>query len=199
MSSSPQSPKRNPDEPILMDHEYDGIREYDQKLPNWWLVTLFGAIIFSAVYWFYYVQSNVGKDDRVIVSAEIAEIEAKKLAASGKIDDETLIKMSENATIRATGEATFKAACATCHGDDGKGKKGSGFNLMDATWVHGAKPKQIFDNINNGIKYKGQQTGMVSRGELGPQKIAEVVAFIISHNKIEEMKTIAREDEPSQK
>lgn len=199
MSSSPQSPKRNPDEPILMDHEYDGIREYDQKLPNWWLVTLFGAIIFSAVYWFYYVQSNVGKDDRVIVSAEIAEIEARKLAASGKIDDETLIKMSKNATTIAAGEATFKGTCAACHGPEGKGIKGIGFNLMDANWVHGNTPKAIFDNVNNGIKYKGVPTGMSSQGHLGAQKIAEVVAFIISHNKIEEMKTIAREDEPSQK
>ncbi len=199
MASAPQSPNRNPDEPVLMDHEYDGIREYDQKLPNWWLVTLFGAIIFSAVYWFYYFQSNVGKDDRVIVTAELAAVDKKKEEIANRIDDPKLIAMSKDPAKIAAGEAVFKGTCFACHGPDGKGIKGIGFNLMDATWVHGTAPKAIYDNIINGIKYQGVPTGMVSQAQLGPDKIASVVAYLLSKQKIEDMKPIARADEPSQK
>ena len=198
MASTPK-PDRNPDEPILMDHEFDGIREYDQRLPNWWLATLYGAIVFAAGYWYYHFQSNLGKDDRVTVAAEIAEIEAKSLAAVKEINDDVLWKMSKNAAVVASGEATFKGTCAACHGQDAKGMKGIGFNLVDGTWVHGNTPKAVFDNVMNGIKYNGAPTGMASQGHLGAGKVAEVVAFLMSKQKPGEMTVIKREDEPSQK
>lgn len=199
--ASPSSPKnnRNPDEPVLMDHEFDGIREYDQRLPNWWLATLFGAIIFSAGYWFYYFQSNVTKDDRVLVAAEIALVEAKQLAAVKDITDEMLWKMSQNAAIVASGEASFKGTCHTCHGQEGQGIKSIGFRLTDNVWVHGHTAKAIFDNIANGIKYNGVPTGMVGQSQLGAGKIAEITAFLLSKQNQAEMKAIARADEPSQK
>jgi len=59
--------KRKPSETesgvVLLDHEYDGIQEYDQRLPNWWLFTLYGAIVFSVLYWFFHFQSNVAESD----------------------------------------------------------------------------------------------------------------------------------------
>lgn len=197
MATSPK-PDRNPDEPILMDHEYDGIREYDQRLPNWWLATLYGAIVFAAGYWYYYFQSNIGKDDRIAVNAEISEIESKRLAAAKDISDDILWQMSKKSDLVAAGEATFKGTCAPCHGTDGAGVKGIGFRLTDKYWVHGNTPKAVFDNINNGIKYNGVPTGMASQAHLGAGKIAEVVAFLMSKQTQGDMPAIAREDEPSQ-
>ena len=94
------NPRREPEEPVLMEHEFDGIREYDQRLPNWWLATLFGAILFSLGYWFYYFQFSIGKDDRAVVTAEIAKIEAQRLAASKSIDDATLLKNERESRAR---------------------------------------------------------------------------------------------------
>ena len=187
------------DQPVLMDHEFDGIREYDQRLPNWWLATLYGAVIFSALYWFYYFQSGIGKDDRVAVNAELAALEAKQLAALKDLDDATLWKMSTNANIVAAGELTYKGTCAACHGPEGQGVKGIGFRLTDNTWVHGSKPVQIFANINKGITYEGKPTGMAAQGQLGASKVGEVVAFLLSKQKPEEMRDIPRAEEPSQK
>lgn len=189
----------DPDQPVLMDHEYDGIREYDQRLPNWWLATLFGTVLFSLGYWFYYFQSDVGKDDRTVVNAEIARIEAQRLAAIKDLDDATLLKMSANPAMVAAGEATFKNTCAACHGPNGEGINGIGFRLNDNLWVHGHTPKAVFDNIANGIRFEGKPTGMAAQSQLGAGKIAEVVAYLYAGRSPAEMKAIPRADEPTKK
>lgn len=193
------TPRRASEEPVLMEHEFDGIREYDQRLPNWWLATLFGAILFSIGYWFYYFQFSIGKDDRAVVTAEIAKIEAQRLAASKNIDDATLLKMSENPALVAAGEVTFKNSCAICHGAAGEGIKSIGYRLNDNLWVHGHTPKAVFDNIANGIRFEGKPTGMAAQSQLDTAKIAEVVAFLYAGKKPADMKDIPRADEPSQK
>ncbi|MGE9291891.1 MAG: cbb3-type cytochrome c oxidase N-terminal domain-containing protein, partial [Puniceicoccales bacterium] len=66
----------------LLEHEYDGIQEYDQRLPNWWLVTLYGAMAFAVVYWFFYFQSNVGTSDVDQLQARLQVIEAANLEAT---------------------------------------------------------------------------------------------------------------------
>lgn len=199
MSTGPSKKQGNPDEPVLMDHEFDGIREYDQRLPNWWLLTLFGAIVFSALYWFYYFQSGIGKDDRIAVTAEIAAIEARELAAAKDLDDATLLKMSRNPAMIAAGEVTFKASCAACHGANGEGIKGIGFRLNDNAWVHGHTPTAIFANINTGIRFEGKPTGMAAQSHLGSVKIAEVVAYLLAKQNPDDMRDIPRDAEPSQK
>ena len=68
------------DQPVIMPHSYDGIQEYDQRLPNWWLFTLFGSIIFAFGYWAYQVHSGLGQDDRVALAADLAALEARQLA-----------------------------------------------------------------------------------------------------------------------
>ena len=193
MSQDPHDEK-----PVIMPHSYDGIQEYDQRLPNWWLFTLFGSIIFAFLYWAFYFTSGVGQDDRVALNAELDALEARQLAAVKSLDDATLWKMSRNAKTVAAGQQVYNSLCFTCHGPTLAGIKGVGFRLSDNLWVHGNTPMAIFHNISEGITFEGKPTGMASQKVLGTERIAAVTAFLLSLQKEGEMKIIPRSAEPSQ-
>ena len=193
------SPESNDDKPVLMPHSYDGIQEFDQSLPNWWLFTLFGSIIFSALYWAYYFHSGVAVDDHTALDADLSALEAKQLAAVKNLDDETLWKMSRNAQTVTEGQAVYASLCITCHGPTLAGIKGLGFRLNDTSWVHGNTPTAIFHNISEGIVFDGKPTGMAPQKALGTAKLAAVTAFLLSTQEPGKPTTIARSEEPSQK
>ncbi|RYD25396.1 MAG: hypothetical protein EOP87_24485, partial [Verrucomicrobiaceae bacterium] len=80
-----QEPKRGhfakeKGEVILREHEFDGIQEYDQKLPNWWLFTFYGAVVFSIAAWFLYYQTDIQRDDHQVIAEKIVTIQAAKNA-----------------------------------------------------------------------------------------------------------------------
>ena len=184
--------------PVIMPHSYDGIQEYDQRLPNWWLFTLFGAILFAFLYWMACFVTEAAADDRVALNAELDALEARQLAALKTLDDATLWKMSRNAKTVAEGQAVYGSLCFTCHGPTLAGMKGLGFRLNDDLWVHGNTPTAIFNNISEGISYEGKPTGMASQKVLGTGRIAAVTAYLLSLQKEGAMKAIPRKDEPSQ-
>jgi len=163
--------------PVLRDHVYDGIEEFDQKLPNWWLLTFYGAILFSVIFWFaketdFHALSDTQKVDKVM-----AQIEAARLEAMGELDDDILWQMSQTPSIVAKGEAIFKTNCVACHGADLTG--GIGVNLVDNEWLHGGNPMSIINTITHGVPEKGMQSwGPV----LGPQGVSQAAAFILSHH-----------------
>lgn len=187
------------DKPELLEHSYDGIQEYDQRLPNWWLFTLYGSIVFSFLYWAYYFQFGIGQDDRVALNAELDALEAKRMAAVKDIDDATLWKMSRNAKTVAEGAAVYNTACFACHGPTMAGVKGLGFRLDDNLWVHGNTPTAIYRNVNEGITYDGKPTGMVGQKMLGAEKVNAVVAFLLSKQTEGNLAKIERSQEPSQR
>jgi len=184
--------------PVIMPHSYDGIQEYDQSLPNWWLFTLFGSMAFAFLYWMACFVTDTAADDRVTLNAELDALEARQLAALKTLDDATLWKMSRNAQTVAEGQAVYGSLCFTCHGPTLAGMKGLGFRLNDEFWVHGNTPTAIFNNISEGISFEGKPTGMASQKVLGTGRIAAVTAFLLSAQKEGAMKLIPRKDEPSQ-
>lgn len=175
---------------VLKEHSYDGIHEYDQKLPRWWLITLYGAIIFSALYWLVnmnYIQAETQSEK---VEKKLDEIATARLANSIDVTDNSLFwEMSENSGFVAAGKATYDSNCVACHGTNLEG--GIGFNLVDGEWVHGAQPSSIYDTIYDGVPDKGMQAW---GGLLGPMKISEVVAYILSKNDRSTMEIIAEKN-----
>lgn len=172
-----------PPEDPLRPHVFDGIAEYDKRLPNWWLYTLYATIVFSIGYWSYYEWFRAGPTGKQEVAAALAQIETAKLAVA-KIDDATLWKMSRNPAFVDAGKAAYAANCAACHLASLRGKTESaaaiGPDLTDTTWVHGGKPTEIQDLIGRGVLAKG----MPSWGPvLGPKKISEVTAYILSQHR----------------
>jgi len=165
------------DEPIRH-HVFDGIQEYDKKLPNWWLMTLYGAIVFAAAYWFYYHYPTMHETSGERLERTMNAIALSAAKNSGAdLSDEQLWAMSRDPKVSGAGAMTFQTTCATCHMPDLTGK--IGVNLRDNIWIHGGKPTEIIATITSGVPAKGMPTwGPV----LGKAKIAEVAAFILSYH-----------------
>ncbi len=179
MNPNPSNPS---EEDPLRRHSYDGIQEYDKRLPNWWLATFYGAIVFAIGYWIYYQQSGIPAQPSKALEAELSRIQSEKLlSGAGTLSDETLWQMSRNTVLVGSGEKTFSTTCASCHGEKLTG--GIGPNLVDQTWLHGGRPTDLISTVTNGVPMKGMPTwGPV----LGAKKISEVVAFILSKHQIGE-------------
>lgn len=159
-------------------HEIDGIQEYDNKLPNWWLYTLYGAIAFAVVYWFHYQISGFGdlpKAELQHDNDKAAAVEAARIKAAGVLTPEALAALARDKVTVEQGKQVFVQTCAQCHRQDGGGNVGP--NLTDEFWLHGAAPDKIYDTITKGIPDKG----MPAWGpQLGADRTRAVAAFVIS-------------------
>jgi cytochrome c oxidase cbb3-type subunit III len=186
---TPLPPATEPEDPVRH-HSYDGIQEYDKRLPNWWLYTLYIMIVFWVGYWGYYEWFRVGLDGTRALEGELARIEAGKLASATQVDDASLWLMSRNPAFVEAGKATYNANCAACHLASlrGKGENPTaiGPDLTDTQWIHGGRPLEVYAVIDKGVMTKGMPGwGPV----LGSRKITETVAYILSKH---------REGEPAQ-
>ncbi|WP_269540697.1 cbb3-type cytochrome c oxidase N-terminal domain-containing protein [Cerasicoccus fimbriatus] len=171
-------PEDLPEGVILKDHTYDGIQEYDQRLPRWWLLTLYGAIIFAGGYFMFSQYYSGSQSNQERVESEMKKIDAIRLANSIDVtNNEMFWDMSKNPSFVLAGEKTFQSTCSPCHGANLQG--GIGFNLVDGEWVHGAAPSSIYNTIYNGVPDKGMQAWGTM---LGQKRIAEVVAYVLSKN-----------------
>ena len=150
-------------EVVLREHEYDGIQEYDQKLPNWWLFIFIAANLFFVGYWVAYYQLGWMQSDEKKIQVAMSHIEA----AQKKALDEMLAKLNDKALIHewatdptrvASGREIFLMNCIACHGQDlaakidiggGQFVNLPGLSLTDGEWKYGAKPMDIFRIIKH--------------------------------------------------
>lgn len=171
-------PRKTEDEP-LRPHTYDEIQEFDKKLPNWWLFTLYGSIAFAFCYWM--LNQWQASTDPIFqrLERDLARVAVAKANAPGaQLTDDELWQMSQSPEIVGSGSATFATTCASCHGNELEGKIGP--SLVDSTWLHGGTPGEIIKTIRDGVLDKGMPAwGPV----LGNQRVAEAAAFILSHHK----------------
>jgi cytochrome c oxidase cbb3-type subunit 3 len=189
-SSDPQPPD---DTGIpIRKHTYDGIQEYDQRLPNWWLYTLYGAIVFWVAYWFVYMIAGLIPSDGALVDAEMAKIAAVKMASSIDVsNDDKFWEMSRNAVFVEAGKQTYNSLCIPCHLPSLRGKSENptavGPDLTDLAWIHGGTPKEIYVTVSKGVIPKGM---LAWEPVLGQKKTAEVVAYVLSHHQPGETITV---------
>jgi cytochrome c oxidase cbb3-type subunit III len=139
----------------LLDHEYDGIREYDNPLPGWWVALLWGSVIFSVVYLFYYHSGVEGRSIEDDYQGELAAAAARLIEQYGELqaDPETILKFTEDSVAMAGMGGLFKARCAQCHASDGGGSIGP--NLLDDSYVHIKTVGDIYRVLNEGVVAKG--------------------------------------------
>ena len=147
----------------LLDHDYDGIQEYDNPLPNWWLVTFFATIIFSAIYYIHY---TVGGGYTQYQELEASMKDLPKATEKVWSEEELKAKMDSPEFVEK-GKTVFASKCSACHGPEGQG--GIGPNLADRFWLHGKGHRaHILQTIAKGVTEKGMPawTGMISDDEI---------------------------------
>lgn len=140
----------------ILPHDYDGIQEFDNPLPNWWLLTFYGAIVFSFLYIGYY---HFGSGPSLIdeMNADLAHVAALAEASRASApppNEEELNAAFANPGTRTQGKQLYLEKCAACHGNDGQGMIGP--NLTDRFWIHGdGTLSALIQVINEGVAEKG--------------------------------------------
>ncbi|MCM4167711.1 Cytochrome c6 [Arenibacter antarcticus] len=162
---------------IILDHNYDGIRELDNDLPPWWVYLFYASIVFAVVYLArYHVFNGENQDmeyERAVAEAQL-EIENYKKTAKGLVDANTVELLTDASDIKA-GEALYTANCVACHMADGGG--GIGPNLTDEYWILGGGIKNVFHTISEGGR---AGKGMVAWKQiLKPAEMAQVASYIL--------------------
>jgi cytochrome c oxidase cbb3-type subunit 3 len=152
-------------------HVYDGIEEADNRLPNWWLLTFYAAMVFAVGYWVYYHSLAAGK----LPYAAYQHERSQQLEGGGDVSDEQLLALAADPLTVPEGKRVFETTCVPCHGERAEGKIGP--NLTDAYWLHGASPTEIYTTIFDGVPDNGMQPW---GGTLGPAKVKQVTAYVLS-------------------
>lgn len=167
-------------------HIVDGIKEYDNPLPNWWISLFVMCMVFAFVYM---VQIHGGEGPLLEeeLTSDLAAMEAKENEVlnpsneSGEggdapgSSDENFIAVLNDPEALASGKVSYETYCSPCHKNDMGGLIGP--NLTDDTWIHGCTPDAIIATIDQGVPAKG----MVAWGPiLGRKKVVEVAAYIVS-------------------
>ena len=168
----------DPNDSMLLDHEYDGIKEYDNPLPRWWVWTWWATIIFSVLYWFNVPGIGVGEGQIADYEADVAAAEAQRAQAAAARPGPTeasLVALREDATALDLGRTTFGQMCASCHGPDGGGVIGP--NLTDDAWLHGESAMEIYTVVSEGVLAKGMPAWGTM---LAPEQVEAVVAYVLT-------------------
>jgi cytochrome c oxidase cbb3-type subunit III len=163
-----------PKDPLLLDHDYDGIQELDNKLPRWWVWLFNLSIVFAVVYMAYYHGLHKGKLMAAQYQDEMrygSEIKARAITEfENKMASYT---PSRDPAVLDEGRKTFLTLCAPCHRPDGGGLVGP--NLCDDYWIHGSNFVDNLTTIWNGVPAKGMVTW---KGTLKPSTIYAVGSYI---------------------
>jgi cytochrome c oxidase cbb3-type subunit III len=162
---------------ILLDHDYDGIRELDNSLPPWWKYGFYLSIVVAVIYFWYYHVGGNGPSSHDEFVAEVQAGEEAKAAylakAANNVDENTVVMV--DASGIAAGQNIFQTVCAACHAKDGGG--GVGPNLTDEYWLHGGSLKDVFKSIKYGWADKGMKSW---KDDFSPNQIAQLASYVKS-------------------
>ena len=162
---------------ILLEHDYDGIKELDNVLPPWWKYLFYATIVFAVIYLVDFHVINISPSSAAEYDEEVnvANIRRAELMGSGAfITAKTVTLLTDQASLYE-GAEIFKKNCAACHGLKGEGLVGP--NLTDANWIHGGGIRNVFNTITNGVPEKGMLSW---KTQLRPKQIQEVGSYVLS-------------------
>ena len=164
----------DPKEPLLLDHNYDGIQELDNKLPRWWVWLFYITIIYSAIYLVYYHVTRTGDLQAAEYANEMKIGEQIKNGTMGKFESSiATLQPASDAGVLESGRQTYAKFCAPCHRADGGGLVGP--NLTDNYWIHGSNYVDTVKVIWNGVPAKGM---IIWKTVLKPEEIQSVASYI---------------------
>jgi cytochrome c oxidase cbb3-type subunit 3 len=163
---------------MVLDHDYDGIKELDYGMPPWLSGIFIGSIFLAIAYLIQVWGIGNIKDQVTEYEEEISKAEISIAAYRDKqanLVDENSVILLDNESDLSTGKEIFLKECRACHADDGGG--GVGPNLTDNFWVHGGDIQSIFTTIKYGVPEKG----MISwQSKLNPVEMQKVSSYILT-------------------
>ena len=165
------------DKDELLEHDYDGIREYDNDLPLWWVNIFWITTIFGIGYAIY-VHTGMAETDHDRLARQLAELKAvteqTQQQESSQVTEKSLLSLTQDAAVVKVGQEVYDAKCAVCHGAEGQGLIGP--NLTDEYWIHGGGTLiGIRHIVLEGVVEKGM---LAWKGQLKPKEIDAVTAYI---------------------
>jgi len=163
---------------IDLGHDYDGIRELDNRLPPWWIYGFYCCIIFAVIYlWRYHVDKSapLSKEEYEISVAKADEEKTAYLEKSANNVDENTVKLLTDEASLEAGKKNFQTICAACHLATGGGNVGP--NLTDDYWLHGGNIKDVFKTIKYGYQEKGMKSW---KDDFSPVQIAQLASYVKS-------------------
>ncbi|MDF1697978.1 MAG: cbb3-type cytochrome c oxidase N-terminal domain-containing protein [Saprospiraceae bacterium] len=173
---------------IDLGHDYDGIRELDNRLPPWWVYTFYLTIFIGVGYLYVYHGSDIGLSQIEEYELAMEEGEAAKEAFAARqtnsIDEKNLVAITDAKGLEKA-HGIYIANCAACHGAEGQG--GVGPNMTDNYWVHGGSLSDVYQTIKNGVPEKGM---IAWKAQMQPATILSLASYI---------KTLQGTNPPNQK
>lgn len=163
---------------VMLEHNYDGIRELDNVLPPWWVYLFYGCIIFAGIYLIKYQimggDNQIQEFDKEVATAKIAVDQYNKTAPD-QMNKEKVTLLTDAASI-AAGKDIFTKNCIPCHRSDAGGQIGP--NLTDDMWINGGGIKNVFNTIMEGGR---DGKGMISwKATIKPTDIQKVASYVLS-------------------
>lgn len=163
---------------IMLDHNYDGIRELDNVLPPWWVYLFYGTIIFAGIYLVRFEvigEYNQDQEFQTEMKEAKASVDAYMKTAPDMMNKDKVTLLTDASSI-ASGKAIFQTNCVACHRADGGGQIGP--NLTDEFWINGGGIKNVFNTIMEGGR---DGKGMVAwKASIKPSDIQKLSSYVLS-------------------
>ena len=167
---------------MLLDHDYDGIKELDNALPPWWKYGFYITIVVALFYIFKFEVWHTGMNPTQEYAEEMsaAKIQTDAYLASAKenVDENSVVQL--DAAGAAAGKEIFTKTCVACHLAEGQGSVGP--NLTDEYWIHGGSIKDIFKTIKYGFPDKGMQSWQTTYSPVQMQQLATYIRTLKGTN-----------------
>ncbi len=175
----PENQESSTENAPVLEHVYDGIREYDNPLPGWWRAMFWGGIVFAAGYWVWFHVAGWGANPADGYRQDLAlyndKKEIREAADARDVSEDMLAASAKNPTTLAQGAQIFAQRCVSCHAEGGKGLIGP--NLTDGYQLHGTTRMDILKTVRGGVP----GTAMLAWSEqMSAPDVIAAASFVIS-------------------
>lgn len=166
------------EEDVMLEHDYDGIKELDNVLPPWWVYLFYGCVIFAIVYFIrFQIYGDYTQAEEFEAEMAQADLDIKEYlkTAPDMMDKETVTLLTDAGALNE-GKALYTTNCVACHRADGGGAIGP--NLTDEYWILGGSIKDVFNTLVEGGR---SGKGMISwKDQLKPTEMQKVASYVLS-------------------
>jgi cytochrome c oxidase cbb3-type subunit III len=162
---------------IMLNDDYDGIKELDNRVPPWFNYLFYGSILFAIYYMLDYhvFESSPLQEAEYAMEMETARLQREQLAKSGAFITEETVTFAMDSEALTKGKLLYDTHCVACHANDGGGIVGP--NLTDQYWIHGGTINDVFRVIKYGVPAKGM---IPWQQQLNPVQIQQVSSYVLS-------------------